>query len=632
MKKKRAKNAKRLIATALTMSLVIGGGASAFANGLSETEIPVVNVSTDVASQGDSVYIVDPLTQKFEVLVIVENEAGKQLALEVGEEVKRTVLFGGMELLTLKVNEEGFKTLLDNPNIKHAEKNVVIQTQDSSFSQQSRLVPVSSNEQASWGYEKMNFNKAWTQGYTGKGVKIAVLDSGVATHSELSVSGGISMVDYTTSYADDNGHGTHVMGILNAKHDNRGLTGVAPDAEVYAVKVIDQGGEGTIEDIAEGIAWAVQNDMDIINMSIGTFHNSEILTTVIGLAVANGTIVVASAGNEGVYTGSGENMTYPARLSSVISVGAVNEFLLRATFSSTGTELDIMGPGVDIVSTSKSGNYESRSGTSMATPFITGMVAILKEAYPEKTVFEIQDMIQKNATNLGVSGHDSKYGNGLATFNKFFEVASETPAVDPVAITNATTAVERAEKYKTSYYVNKAVTLVTALPDSVEKTQLTTRMQQLGAMKTATSTPTTTTPTTGSGVDAAQLTKATSAVERAEKYKSSYYVNAAVKEVNILTDSTEKDALIARMQKMGAMLDVQTTAPVANTEPTTTPGQTETPTVTIDPAALEKATKYVGFAEKYRSSFYLNKAEELINALPDSSQKTDLNNRLLAIK
>lgn len=651
MKKKRAKNNQRLVATALSLSLVIGGGVSSFANAES-VEVPVVTTNADGGSQSDAVYLVNPLTQKFEALVLVDNDKGKVEALQHGKELKSTVLFGGQELLTLEVNEEGFQALQNIPNIKHVEKNVVIQAQDNSFSANSRLVSVTANEQSSWGYEKENFGRAWSKGYTGKGIKIAVLDSGVSQHKELAVSGGISMVDYTSSYVDDNGHGTHVVGILNAKKDNSGIVGVAPDAEVYAVKVINQSGEGSIEDIAEGVNWAIQNDMDIINMSIGTFYNSDILNLVIKQAVDNGIVVVASAGNEGVYSGTGENLTYPARLSSVISVAAVDESLKRGSFSSTGAELDISAPGVDIVSTSKSGNYESRSGTSMATPFISGMVAIIKEAYPNMSPKEIQEMIQSGATDLGTAGRDSKFGYGFATFDKLFIDASEIPAVDPVVLQNATTAVEKAERYKTSYYINKAVSLVSALPVSPEKTQLATRMQQLGAMKETTpttepSTPTTepTTPTTSPspseptttpGVDPAQLSTATKYVGYAEKYGSTFYKNKAVEEVSKLPQSTEKDALVARLQKLGLMLDSQPTTEPGVGSPTKeeeVPNSNEqnSDAVLIDPAALDKATKYVGYAEKYRSSFYLKKAQEYVNALPDSQQKTELNNRLQAI-
>lgn len=111
----------------------------------------------------------------------------------------------------------------------------------------------------------------------GKKVKVAVIDSGIYPHDDLSIAGGYSAVSYTSSYKDDNGHGTHVAGIIAAKHDGYGIDGIAPDVRLYAVKALDRKGAGDLKSLLKAIDWSIANKMDIINMSLGTNADSKIL-------------------------------------------------------------------------------------------------------------------------------------------------------------------------------------------------------------------------------------------------------------------------------------------------------------------------------------------------------------------
>lgn len=260
-----------------------------------------------------------------------------------------------------------------------------------------------------WGLSKVNAPTAWNVGYTGKGVKVAIIDTGIATHPDLVVSGGVSTVGYTTSYEDDQGHGTHVAGIIGAKNNGIGTVGTAPDAQIFAVKALDNTGSGYLSDIVEGIDWAVANKMDIVNMSLGTSSPSTALEKAVNNAYNQGVLVVAAAGNSGKST-----VDYPAKYSGAIAVSAVDSNLKKATFSSYGKEVFVAAPGVDITSTYLNGQYAKMSGTSMATPYTVGTLALIKEKNPLASASQLRSILEKTAQDLGTKGRDTSFGYGLA--------------------------------------------------------------------------------------------------------------------------------------------------------------------------------------------------------------------------
>lgn len=409
---------------------------------------------------------------------------------------------------------------------------------DKSYTASGLTVEVGGSEKASWGFDKIGTQKAWDKGYTGKGVKIAILDTGVATHSDLAVAGGVSMVDYTTSYDDDNGHGTHVAGILAAKRDGVGIAGVAPDAQIYIVKILNSQGKGNGLDLLKGINWAIDNDMDIINVSLGTPTSTNLAQQAVDRAINAGIIVVTSSGNTGTADGTGSNLTFPGTMDSVVTVGAVDENLNRASFSSTGSGVDFVAPGVSIVSTSKTGGYESRSGTSMASPYIAGMFAILKEAFPTETSTQLIARLKASAQDLGETGRDTLYGDGFPSFERVAGIGY-TP-VDPTLLKDANSAVDLAVKFKSKIYTDRAIEKVKVLSESSEKTVLVNRLSEIGISLDPQAQP----PLT---VDAAALKKATDAVVLAEKYHVTIYVNRANDLIAALPDCEEKTALIQRM-------------------------------------------------------------------------------------
>jgi minor extracellular protease Epr len=276
-------------------------------------------------------------------------------------------------------------------------------------------------EELPWGVDKIDAEKVWST-TTGGSIKVAVIDSGIdEDHPDLTVSDGVSFVSYTSSYEDDNGHGTHCAGIIGAKHNDVGIKGIAPDVELYAVKVIDSGGWGSYLDAIKGINWAAENGMNVISMSLGWEDldegAEELFETACVNAVASGVVMVVAAGNSGTRDDTEDNILVPAAFESVITVGAVASSGKRAQWSATGPALDIVAPGVRIKSTYYNGKYTQMSGTSMAAPHVAGTVALIltvTSGYVGKgLVDQVKAVLEGSADDLGDADTVNAFGWGL---------------------------------------------------------------------------------------------------------------------------------------------------------------------------------------------------------------------------
>lgn len=281
----------------------------------------------------------------------------------------------------------------------------------------------------------INFIKAedaWNSNFKGTGVKIGIVDSGVdLSHDDLNIKGGISFVkesDGYTGYKDYNGHGTHVAGIIGAKHNGKGINGIAPEAELYAIKTFNASGETNVSEIIKSVEWAIDNKMDIINMSLGVQEEVPPLENILNIAYQKGMLVVAASGNDGIKDPNINNIDWPARYPSAIAVGAIDNSNIRANFdpktgkySSTGPELELVAPGYFVYSTYKNNNYEYLSGTSMAAPHVAGLAALYKQAYPKENNIQIRNRMTSNSLDLGIKGKDYEFGYGLAQYK------SDTP-------------------------------------------------------------------------------------------------------------------------------------------------------------------------------------------------------------
>lgn len=267
------------------------------------------------------------------------------------------------------------------------------------------LSMLDAQQKSGWGITAFNLPKAWQ--YTqGEGIKIAVIDTGAdLDHPDLkdNLLNGINLVNKGNTPEDDNGHGTHVTGILIASHNDIGMVGVCPKAKVIPIKALDAKGNGRLIAVAEGIRWAADQGVDFITMSLGSPQKVQNVRKAIQYAASKGAITFCAAGN----AGRTKEIFYPANYEEAIAIGAIDENFSRTDFSCTGMNLDFMAPGKDIFSTFPNDWYATLSGTSMACPFAVGVAALLKSyAKSGKNNIKLDDindyreLFRKYATDL----------------------------------------------------------------------------------------------------------------------------------------------------------------------------------------------------------------------------------------
>jgi len=246
----------------------------------------------------------------------------------------------------------------------------------------------------------------------GQGVKVGIIDTGIDyTHPDLKANyaGGYNAIDTSKPPLDDNGHGTHVAGIIGAVSDGAGVVGVAPRASLYAVKVLNAQGSGAYSAIIDGIQWAVTNKLNVVNMSLGSPSGSTAIQKAVEAAYKAGVTLVVAAGND-----SGP-VNYPAKYPQAIAVAASDSADKIASFSSRGPEIVVIAPGVAINSTYMGGIYKSLSGTSMASPHVAGLAA-LAVAAGAKSPAEVRKALTGAAVNLGLQS--AEQGAGLVDAGK----------------------------------------------------------------------------------------------------------------------------------------------------------------------------------------------------------------------
>ncbi len=270
-------------------------------------------------------------------------------------------------------------------------------------------------QQIPWGIKRVEADSAWKK-TTGKGVKVAVVDSGIAKHEDLikNIRGEFNAIETDKPATDDFGHGTHVAGIIAASNNKIGVVGIVPDVDLYAVKVLDAYGSGYLSDLVEGIDWCINNGIQIINLSVEVQDDLPLLREAIKRALNSGVIVVAASGNN-----NGGSTVYPAAYEGVISVSAIDENDNIASFSAIG-KVDFTAPGVDILSTYIGDSYTSFSGTSMASPHVTGVLALLLadkrndlDCNGTVSTGEVKNVMLNYVEDIGTAGYDNLFGNGI---------------------------------------------------------------------------------------------------------------------------------------------------------------------------------------------------------------------------
>lgn len=304
--------------------------------------------------------------------------------------------------------------------------------------------PVEPDQSMPWGLSRIKADLAWNKS-TGSAVKVAVIDTGIEkTHADLqgNLKGGVLIIrsgkyarKSINDWSDDHGHGTHVAGTIGAVNNSIGVVGVAPQAYLYGVKVLDSTGSGYLSDIIGGLQWSIDNKMNVVNMSLGTTSNVQSFNDAVRAANEAGITQVAAAGNSGPYSNS---VNYPARYPETIAVAASGidsdgkDYI--ADFSSRGSEIDITAPGVSILSTSKGGGYTLLSGTSMAAPHVAGVVALLLQN-DMLAPAAVKTRLATTAGNLGFG--QTLQGAGMINAQAALqpvEVIIEEPVEEPVLV------------------------------------------------------------------------------------------------------------------------------------------------------------------------------------------------------
>jgi thermitase len=261
-----------------------------------------------------------------------------------------------------------------------------------------------------YGPRSINANDTWDYEKGTKSVKIVIVDTGIQyDHPDLAanyVSGGFDWVNNDTEPYDDYGHGTRCAGIAAAVMDNNiGIAGIA-QVSLMSEKVLNETGWGSTWNVSRGITHAANNSADVISLSLGGEHSYE-MEDACQYAWNKGCSLVAASGNEN------SSVIYPAAYETVIAVGAIDQNDNRCSFSNWGPELELVAPGINILSCDRSNQYANGTGTSMATPHVAGVAALIKSRYPEFSNEELRERMKNTARDLGAQGKDNYYGYGL---------------------------------------------------------------------------------------------------------------------------------------------------------------------------------------------------------------------------
>lgn len=339
-----------------------------------------------------------------EIIVKFEDDMGISAAAfshqSLGSKVISKNTEAGFQVVQVKGQsvEEALETYNAHPKVEYAEPNIRFYASDT---------PDDPDFSKQWGLETIQATKAWEVTKGKNDAKIAVVDTGVDyNHPDLKgkvIQGG-DFIDNDEDPMDENGHGTHVAGIAAAHTDNGiGIAGTAPDVSIYAVRVLDANGAGSLEAVANGIRDAADAGAEVINLSLGSTQGAQTLEEAVNYARDKGSLVLAAAGNDGASTPS-----YPAFYENVIAVASTTSDDTKSDFSNHGDWVDIAAPGTDIYSTVPDGGYENFSGTSMATPFAAGVAGLL--ASQGRDASEIETALFETAESIDGTGTYWQHG------------------------------------------------------------------------------------------------------------------------------------------------------------------------------------------------------------------------------
>jgi hypothetical protein len=346
-------------------------------------------------------------------MIIMFSETGPDKIVNIRAKEALIKAFGGKPLLSLSIIN-GFSVMLP-PNaelgLKNAKGIAWVEQDVEIFALEDTL---------GWGVNRIDAEKVWggseaavnVIGNGGAGVDVAILDSGIDyNHPDLMGNykqGGFDFVNNDNDPMDDHYHGTHVAGIVSAMCNQMGVIGVAPEANLHALKVLDSAGGGYASYIISALEWCIDKGIDVANMSLGSYMPSRALQKACDRAYNSGVLLVAAAGNDG-----SSRVTYPAKYDSVIAVSAIDQLDNPALFSNYGNQIELAAPGVYILSTVPGGGYAYANGTSMAAPHVTGTAALIISGGFAVGANAVRDRLNSSSEDLGAPGMDIFFGSGL---------------------------------------------------------------------------------------------------------------------------------------------------------------------------------------------------------------------------
>ena len=332
------------------------------------------------------------------MIVGLAPQADFEIARGRANSVTRELDFGDIgKAVAGRFPEQAIEALERNPNVQYVEPDGEVYAHD-------QITP--------WGIDRIDADVVHESSMSADGAHIAIIDTGIDdTHPDLQPNLGQGYAVETCSgwncnydWSDDRGHGTHCAGTAAAADTGDGVIGVAPEATLHSVKVLDDEGSGTWSGVADGIQWVADQGYDVASLSLGGSSGSATLHNAVQYANNNGVLVVSSAGNDGPCT---DCVGYPAAYNEVVAVSATDSSDSLASFSSAGPEIELAAPGVNVYST-EIGGYDTKSGTSMACPHVSGVGAqLMANGY---TNTEARQRLQETAEDIGLSANAQGYG------------------------------------------------------------------------------------------------------------------------------------------------------------------------------------------------------------------------------